>query len=123
MALIKPDFSESTDTVGPGTYKVRVTDAKMDKWAGKDGGKDTPYVNWTLETFDEAEQKNNGRRVWLKTPVAGKGVFRLKDLYKAATREELDGEFDTDQLLGKEVQVTMAERNGYVEVKTIAPIM
>ncbi len=130
MALIKPDLTQTTDSVGPGTYKVRIKDASIGEWAGKDGGPATTFINWRMETFGEAESKNNGRAIWNKTPVAGKGAFRLKDLYKAAMGEDLDGQFDTDMLMGKEVSVSVVdgvnfktgEPTGYTEVKTIRPI-
>ena len=91
MALIKPDLTQTTDTVSAGTYSVRIKDASIGEWPGKDGGPATSYINWRLETFGETEQKNNGRAIWLKTPTSGKGAFRLKDLFKAAMSEDLDG--------------------------------
>lgn len=130
MALVTPDLTQTTDSVGPGSYKVRIKDASMGEWPGKDGGPTTKYINWRMETFGEAEPKNNGRAIWLKTPVSGKGAFRLKDLYKAATSEELDGQFDTDQLMGCEVAVSVidgvnfktGEPTGFTEVKTIRSV-
>lgn len=124
MALIEPDFSDVQDSVTPGTYKVRVVGAEPGAWATG-----TKYVNWRLETFGESESKNNGRSIFFKTPTHGKGAFRLADLYRAATKQQLAGAFDTEQLLGKEVQVTVVDGtdkegnpSGYTEVKAVKPI-
>ena len=129
MALITPDFSEVKDSVGAGTYKVRIVDAKMDEWQGKNGKPDTKFINWSLETFDEADEKNNGRKIFHKTPIQGGGAFRLRDLYKAAVKQELAGEFDTEMLLGKELVVTVIDGatkdgtpTGYTEVKAVKPL-
>jgi hypothetical protein len=75
-----------------------------------------------METFDEAESKNNGRSIFMRTPVAGKGAFRLQDLYRAATSTPLTGDFDTDTLLSKEVEVTVTDGAYGPEVKTIRAI-
>lgn len=129
MGLIKPDFSDVQDSVGAGEYKVRVVDSKIDMWAGKDGKPDTHYVNWTLETFNEADSKNNGRRIFHRTPINGKGAFRLKNFYKAAMKQELVGDFDTEMLHSKELKVTVVDGvdkegnlTGFTEVKAVAPL-
>jgi len=61
--------------------------------------------------------------------LAGKGAFGIKDLYRAAMKEELTGAFDTDMLLGKEVKLTLAagmQQDGtpsrYPEVKSVTGI-
>lgn len=130
MGLITPDFSDVKDNVGPGTYKVRIVDAKVDSWQGKDGKPDTTYVNWSLETFEEAESKNNGRRLFHKTPVNGGGAFRLQQFYKAAMKKDLAGGFDTEEMLGKELEVTvvdgmdkMGNPTGYTDIKTVRPVI
>lgn len=130
MALVKPNLTETTDSVGPGTYAVRITDATLGSWPARDNKPETPWVNWRMVTFNEAEEKNNGRSVFAKTDLGGKGAFRIKDLYKAAMGEDLDGEFDTDMLMGKELQITVVdginfktkEPTGYTEVKAFRPL-
>lgn len=125
MALIKPDFSEIQDTVAPGTYKVRVKKGDVKEWPN--GG---TYVNWELETFGESETKNNGRRIFAKTATEGKGAFMLQSFYRAATGKVLDGQFDTEQLAGKELAVEVVdginrqtgETTGYTEVKRFKSI-
>lgn len=119
--LLQPDFSQIREDVGPGTYKVRITGAEVDKWAGKDGKPDTQFVKWEMETFGEAETKNNGRKIWDRTPITGGGAFKLQNLYKAAIGEQLSGQFDTDMLLGKELEVVVVQsaRNPeYTEIKS-----
>lgn len=123
--LITPDFSEVKDRVESGIYKTRIVGHKIGSWAGRDGKKDTHYVGWTLETFGENEDKNNGRRIFHNTAINGAGAFRLKDLYKAAMREELSSEFDPTMLYGREVEVTVApqlNKPEFTEVKTVKPL-
>ena len=127
--LIKPDFSDVQDTVGAGEYKCRILNATIDKWAGKDGKPDMPYVNWTLTTFGEQNDKNNDRRIFYKTPIVGKAAYKLQQFYKAAMKQELTGKFDGEMLYGKEVSVTVIDgmdRNGnltgYTEVKSVRPL-
>lgn len=125
MSLVTPDFSECQDAVEPGTYKVRVKKGEVKEWPS--GGQ---YINWELETFGETETKNNGRRVFHKTSVSGKGAFMLQQLYHAATGTQLKGSFDTEQLVGKNVAVEIidgvnrqtGEKTGYTEVKRVKPI-
>jgi hypothetical protein len=126
MALITPDFSDVAESVGPGTYKCRVVDAKFDEWGAKGDKPATPYITWSLETFDEAEPRNNGRRIFHKTPLRGGGAFRLQQFYTAAMKQPLKGEFDTEMLFGKEMLVTVVDGvtkdgspSGYTEVKAV----
>jgi len=124
--LVTPDFSESQDRVGEGIYKVRIVDSKVDQWPGKDGKKPLTFINWTLETFAEAEDKNNGRKIFHRTPIEGRGVFRLQDFYRAAMGEECNGAFDRTMLHGHEVEVTIAQQRDkpeYTEVKTVRRIL
>ena len=112
--LIKPDLSEVKEDVGPGSYTAVVKGAEVKEWPN--GGQ---YVNWTLETVNESETKNNGRRIFIKTATGGKGVFMLQRFYKAATGEALPTTgFDTDMLLGRKIAVDLHERNGYIEPKS-----
>lgn len=125
MPLITPNFDESAD-LGPGNYKTRITGVEV----GASKSSNTPMATWELEVFDAAIPAQNGQRIKHRTMLAGKGVFGIKDLYRAALKEELKGPFDTDMLLGKEVQVTLVEgrpqQNGdpsrFPEVKTVTGI-
>ena len=123
MALITPDFTEVQDNVTPGTYRVRIADATTGVWEAKDDRPATHFVNWRLETFGESEPKNNGRSIFVRTALTGKGAFRLRDLYSAAMAQELNGAFDTDMLMGKELEVTVQQNQaGYTDVKTFKRI-
>lgn len=106
MPVITPDFSESSDKpVPPGTYSARILEGKPETSKSKG----TPMVAWTLELFGSPEI--NGRRMWHRTPITGRGAFRLQEIYKAATGEPLaEGmQFDTDSLVQREVTVTVSQ--------------
>lgn len=123
MALVTPDFTEIAEDITAGTYKVVVKKGDIKEWPN--GGK---YVNWELETTGEANPKNNGRRIFDKTPISGKGAFRLQRFYKAATGQALTGGFDTEQLAGKMMLVEVVDGvrdgqpTGYTEVKSYRPL-
>lgn len=123
MALVKPCFDDIQDSIGPGTYKVIVKKGEVKEWPN--GGQ---YVNWEMETFGEDETKNNGRRVFAKTAVSGKGAFMLQQIYRAAVGKALTGDFDTEQLVGKQLAVELVdgvrngEPTGYTEVKRFKSI-
>lgn len=120
--LITPDFSGVQDRVGPGIYKVRVIDGKVGQWAGKDGKPATDFINWRMETFGEAEDKNNGRSIFHRTPINGGGAFRFQDFYRATMGEDCKGAFDISMFYGREVEVTIAEQRDnpqYTEVKSV----
>lgn len=125
--LIVPDFSAVQDTVGEGIYKARIVDSKMDKWTGKDGKPDTRLVVWTMETFGETEDKNNGRKIFHRTPVEGPGAFRFKNFYQAAMGEEypVGKGFDRTMLHGRELEVTITQQKNnpqYTEVSAVKAI-
>jgi len=121
MALVQPNFDEVQSEIIPGEYRVRIVGAEQGTWEKE--GRTTTFVKWTLETTDESEPKNNGRKIFERTAVNGKGAFRLQRLYKAATGESLAGAFDTEQLLGKELKVAVElDAKGYTNVKSFAAI-
>lgn len=131
MSFIKPDFSEVTDTVGPGTYSARVIESEPGAWSGKEGKPDTHFVKWTLETFNEDDPKNNGRRIFHRTPISGKGAFLFQQFYKAAFGTEVPADgVDLNDFAGKEMTVTLVDGvdrmtkqpTGYVEVKTVTQL-
>lgn len=120
MALITPDFSEVADQITAGTYKGIVKKGEVKEWPN--GGS---YINWEIETIGETDPKNNGRRIFHKTSVSGKGAFMLQQMYTAAVGTALTGAFDTEQLVGKQVAVEVVdgirngEPTGYTEVKRV----
>lgn len=123
--LVTPNFDQVQDRVGEGIYKARIVDSKVDTWAGKEGKPNTTFINWTLETFGEVEDKNNGRKIFHRTPIEGGGAFRLQDFYRAAMGEECSGSFDRSMLYGREVELTVGpqkDKPEYTEVKAVRPI-
>lgn len=123
--LVKPDFSEIAEEVTPGTYKAVVKKGELKEWPN--GG---TYVNWELETTGEPQPKNNGRKIFYKTSTSGKGAFMLQKFYRAATGQALTGQFDTDQIVGKLVEVEVVdgvnrqtgEKTGYTDVKAVKAV-
>lgn len=127
--LVMPDLSNVKENVTPGTYKVRITGSKCGEWNNDRGT--TRWVNWEMQTFGEDEAKNNGRYIFHRTPIEGGAAFKFRDFYKAATKAEYKAgtQFDTEQLLGKELVVTVDDGvnkegspTGYAEVKAVKPI-
>lgn len=125
MALVVPDFSDVAEEIGPGTYKVMVKKGEVKEWPN--GG---TYINWELETFGDSATKNNGRKIFYKTSTSGKGAFMLQRFYKATVGQPLTGSFDTEQLVGKQIEVEIVdgvnrqtgEKTGYTDVKTVRPL-
>jgi len=98
------------------------------KWEGKNGKPPTTYINWVLETFNETDSKNNGRKIWHKTPVNGGGAFRLQEFHKAALGTPCpESGFDVESFYGRELEVTLVDGldrvtkqpTGYTEVKAV----
>lgn len=120
--LIEPNFDEVAEEISPGTYNVRIVGATPGEY--KTG---TKYVNWRMETFGEDDAKNNGRNIFHKTIIEGKGAFQVQQFWKSATGETLAGSFDTEQVIGSELRVTVdmgTDRDGnptrFPEVKSVA---
>jgi hypothetical protein len=118
--LVKPDFSEVAEAVTAGVYKTIIKKGEVKEWPN--GGS---YINWEMETVGESDMKNNGRRIYHKTSIQGKGAFMLQQIYQAAVGQPLTGAFDTEQLVGKTVVVELVdgvrngEPTGYTEVKRV----
>jgi hypothetical protein len=120
--LIDANFDEVSDQVVAGTYSTRIVGAEAGEWSTG-----TKFIKWTLETIEEENPKNNGRRIFHRTPTHGKGAFRLQEIYRAATGEVLSGGFDTEQLLSKEIKTVVVDGkdkegnpSGYPEVKSVS---
>jgi len=126
MPLVTPDLSGVQDQVTPGTYKCTVKKGDI-----KESSNGSLYINWRLETYGESESKNNGRSIFIKTPLSGGGAFRLQQIYTAAMGKPLPTEFNTDELLGRKVLAEVVDgmdRNtnqptGYTEVKKIMKVV
>lgn len=117
--LVEPNYSEISDEIVPGDYNVRIVMASPGEYSTG-----TKYIKWTLETYDEMEQRNAGRKIWHQTIIEGKGAFMLRNFLKAVTGSETTGgSFDTEEFLGKELTVTTGlNEKGYVEVKAVRSI-
>lgn len=123
--FITPDFSEVADQVGEGKYNVRITGHKLEERSEKETNRKIPVLVWTFETYGEEESKNNGRKIFLRTDVIGKGAFRLKNLFKAAMNEDLSGQFDPTMLYGREMEIVYGPQKNnpeYSEVKSMKPL-
>ena len=127
--IITPDFSEAVELknepIVPGVYKTRITDCEQK--TARSGSK---YLNWKLTIFgaegDFARQNN--RPVFMMTMIEGKGAGRLKEFAKAALGR-VPTPIDTDEFLGKEVEVVLVERrmddgtiSNYPDVKTVRAV-
>lgn len=122
--LVTPDFSEVSGTLKPGNYSARIIGAEVTE--SKQGN---PMIKWTYEVFGSEEKGVNGKYVFDRTMLSGPGAFRLQNLYTAAMGQKLEGAFDTDMLLGKEIKLTLAEGktqdgspSNYPEVKSVSGI-
>ena len=122
-SLVTPDFSEVSDRIEAGTYNMRISSHKVDQWAGKEGKPPTAYIAWEMQTFGEAEEKNNGRKYTHRTPINGPGAFRLKDFLAAAGLTEVPSDgFDPSMLYGTELTVVIGQQKDkpeYTEVKAV----
>jgi len=107
---ITPDFSNASESapIPAGVYKTRITGCEQ-KTSQRTGNS---YLNWKLTIFgaDGELSRQNNRPLFLVTMFSGPGAGRLKDLCKAATGAVPTGSFDTDNLIGKEVEVVVADR-------------
>lgn len=125
MSLVTPDFSEVAEEIAPGTYRGQIRKIEEGQWQSG-----TKHLKVEIETVGESDPKNNGRRVFDRLPISGGGAFRLQKFYKAATGEALKGPFNTEQLLGRQVVMTIIDgtdkegkKTGYIEVKNYAPVV
>jgi len=122
MSLVTPDMSEAQKPLEPGVYPARIIAADaVESKAGK------AMLKWTLETFGSDDAGFNGKRVITRTMLVGKGIFKTQEMYKAATGEPLTGPFDTEQLIGSEVRVSIVDGmdqhgnpSGWPEVKSVS---
>lgn len=122
MPLIQPDFSDILEKLPEGVYKAHIVDVEE-----KTSQTGNPYVKWQLTVYDAPDARCNGKAVWTNTPTSGKGAFRLQQLYTAAMGKKLEGAFDSIELMGKSVLITVVneqdrrtgEPTGYSEVKLI----
>jgi hypothetical protein len=122
--LVTPDFNDVQDDLLEGEYNFRIVEGVIGEWNNERGK--TQYINWTLETIDEEDAKNNGRKMWDRTPISGKGAFRFKNFFKAATGNSYDpaqGGFDLTELYGHEIGAVLLKNDqGYMNIKSYKPV-
>ena len=131
MSLVTPDVSGVTPDIKPGDYRVRVTEVASGSWDKTDGSS-TPYLSFVLETTGSDEANLNGRKIWHKTPISGRGAFTFAKMHKASIGEEYQAgqQIDTEMYLGREVLVTLVDGvnrqtgvpTGYTEVKAVKEV-
>ncbi len=119
--IIKADYSqvkEGFDPAKPGTYVVRVMECTYAK-----NKNDEPYLKWLLKIFNADDHKQNGKIIIHSTNLAGKFAVKTKQIITAID-EVLDiNTFDTDDLLGKTLECTVARRKNdlrFVDVTAVA---
>jgi hypothetical protein len=123
---ITPDFNEAQeqDQIPAGVYNARVNGVEQ-----KTSKAGAAYLSWKLVIYGaEGEYaRQNNRPVFLTTMTSGKGAGILKSFIKA-TIGTVGASFNTDDLLGKELQITLVSRNkpdgtpGWPEVKAMKAI-
>jgi hypothetical protein len=83
-----------------GLLGVRVVDAEIRDNKAKDG----QYINWRLDPIEG----DNNSPVWLMTSLKPDALWNLKRFLKECGFQwESDGGFDTADVLGSEVYVTV----------------
>ena len=95
MQIVMPETFGSKP-VAPGAYGAAITNVELKKT--KDGTKDMALVEFTLTTQgpDPAE-KTIGRKVFDNPVITEETLFRVNNLLKAATGQELNQIFTVGQ--------------------------
>lgn len=122
MPVIEPDFSEAAG-LKPGQYIARIAGSEI--LTGKISG--NPYIKWTLTTVDNEIPADNNQVVYHTTPHVGKGAAFFRRFVEAVTGEPLGeaiASFNTDDLHGRSVLVTLVEETGsdWLKVKAVARV-
>lgn len=100
MPLVKPGKSKPLI----GNFKVKIVGSEI-----KTSKKGSQYVSWKLETMS-LDKEIDGRWIFMITPLEGKGAGMFKHFVHAAGDKAYeDGEYDTDKLNGKTMNVTTEE--------------
>ncbi len=122
-----PDYSESKfGPVAAGVHFVRVIDAEASKTQ-----KGVPLITWTMESFGNENPIQNGKKVWHRTEISGQFSGMLKLFLQAINPEYAGGPFNTEEYLGKELEITveypMDKQTGqpsqYSRIKRVAPFV
>lgn len=123
--LVTPDMSDAIERIPAGVYSARVTEYKPTT-----SKNNVPMGQWKMEIFDSEEWNN--RVFTYRTMHAGRGIFTLDNLFKAATGNGIDRKnpnFDSEQIVGVELQVVLVNgqnqdgsASDYPEVKSIVKL-
>lgn len=110
MAIITPDTSEAASSnMEPGTYKAKILDVQSGT-----SGAGNPKVVVKMEVYDPKASKPRPRTAHI--PTSGAGAFNFDRLLRACNlAEDADAikrpgsnhAFDTDKLVGQELQVVV----------------
>src|SRR4051812_18740901 len=100
---VNPDYSENIFAEAKeGTHFARI--AKAEPKTQKNGEK---VIAWELETFGNEDPNQNNRKLFHRTAIHGQYSGLLNIFLKAANPEYTGGEFDTDDYVGKEIEVSI----------------
>ena len=109
MPVVNPDTSEASGAIEPGTYKARITDVEFKN--SKSSG--NPMIVPKFEV--DVNGKARPRQAYLV--ITGEGAYGFDQLLRATGFDELadkfkskEGEkpeFNTDQLIGQELNVVV----------------
>jgi len=123
---ITPDFSEVQERsqVPAGVYNVRVDSCEQ-----KTSKAGNNYLSWKLIIFGATGEyaKQNNRPLFLTTMIEGKAAGTLQQFIRACLGT-VGATFNTDDLIGKELQVTAVDRmqpdgrQGFPEIKSMKAI-
>lgn len=122
--IINPDYSENKFAeLKEGTHFVRITAAELKEQSNG------AVIAWEMETFGNADRNQNNKKIFHRTTMAGQYSGMLQLFLKAANPQYVSGGFDTDEYIGKELEVTIEypidkrtnQRSQYSQVKKVAP--
>lgn len=106
MAMIQPDFTQTGSAfvrIEPGIYTVRVVQCEE-----KLSQAGNPYLNWKLSIFGADDIRYNGKWVFYRTPIKGKGAFRLSQILSVILPDYKPGDaFDSESTVGKSLSVKL----------------
>ena len=122
MAIVNPSFEERPP-IPPGEYPAKIIG--VDQKTSKKGN---AYLNWKLE-LKSGGPGVKGRWVYHSTVLSGPGSVGLRKLVQAAGHPNYEvGPFDTDDLIGEYIVVTleknfdqMGNESPFPKVMDVAP--
>ena len=103
MSKFTPNFDDVMEQIPPGEYNARIMD--FEQKVSKSGN---DYLNWKAEIFGSSDTKCNGKHIYFITMLSGPGAVNLKTLLKI-TIDYKGGEFDANDLMGKDISVILTE--------------